>query len=398
MPENTHKGFNLATLRRHYTDPYALYQALRSHDSLYFDPSSRCWLVTSHSAITTILNDARFSSRLEKPGSSMHASIHKQMLFLDGERHQQAHLVIAHSLARITKILPERIRKFAQSTLLEHLATGGMDLVRDFASKISLLTIADVFGISTQQWNELQQLESWSDTFGDATSGYPRGNMQDIAYLEDYFRELIRLRRRNLGQDLMSAMIVAKDAFPEEELLANCMMVFAAGRFTVKKLIGNGVSLLFDQWPQIQKEFLQQPTVLPKLLGEELLRRITPTRSLIRRANTAVDIPEHTSNHAHTIQRDEHVLLFLEAGNHDPLFFPQPQQCQPLRQPNQHITFGYGSHQCPGAALARLEIQIALDVLLSLKELHPKPGSLPQWNPNPNLGGYISYPVLFYSV
>src|SRR5439155_19223571 len=131
-------------------------------------------------------------------------------------------------------------------------------------------------------------LERWADTFGDVTSGYFRGgSSQDILSLEEYFRRLIAAKKREPADDLLSAFIQAQDAFPEEsDLVANCMMVFAAGRITTKKLLGNGLSFLTENWEQ-HRASLQTQGRFPKLLGEELLRMITPTRYLIREA--AVD-------------------------------------------------------------------------------------------------------------
>src|SRR5205807_2610099 len=140
-----------------------------------------------------------------------------------------------------------------QSQLAAVRRAGEMDAVRDFAAPISLLVIAHVLGMPTQDMAELQQLERWSDTFGDITSGYFSNNLQDVKNLDAYFRRLIAYRRSTPGDDLISALL-AGDVFPEEDdLSANCMMLFAAGRITSKKLLGNGISLLIPDWGQWQK-------------------------------------------------------------------------------------------------------------------------------------------------
>lgn len=226
-------------------------------------------------------------------------------------------------------------------------------------------------GQRSDDHEHLLQLERWSDVFGDVTSGHFQNymkDMEDIRHLEDYFRELIREKKRGPADDLLSSFVASENVFStEEDLIANCMMVFAAGRLTTKKLIGNCIPFLFTHWEEIQKEYKVNPKGLVKVLGEELLRIITPTRYLMRLAVEDVDLtPEDPGKHA--IRRGERILLFLEAANYDPELFSQPEKFDPLRRPNKHIAFGFGKHQCPGATIARLEIQKALEILLSLSK------------------------------
>ena len=92
------------------------------------------------------------------------------------------------------------------------------------------------------------------------------------------------------------------------------------------------------------------------------------------------------------IRRGERVVLMLEAANRDGDVFPAPHSLEADRQPNPHVTFGFGPHVCPGASIARIEIAIALQALLdTLREIRPHPSQPPAWDPNPNIGGYASY-------
>lgn len=392
-----HQKIGMLALRRQYTNPHGLYNTLRSLSGVFFDETSQAWLVTSHEAVTTILEDARFLSQLgaATTSSAQMVPVQKQMVFLDGELHRRMQEVMLRPLALMVKNLGPVIRSFAQNALASACKKGEMEVVSEFAAPIALLTIAHVLGMPVHDLDELKQLECWSDTFGDVTSGYFRGgrSSQDISSLEEYFRRLIAAKKREPTDDLLSAFIQAQDAFPaESDMVANCMMVFAAGRITTKKLLGNGLSFLTENWEQ-HRASLQTQGRFPKLLGEELLRMITPTRYLIREAAVDVDVlpglPEKQ-----VIRRGQRVLLFLEAANYDPALFPLPEQFNPQRRPNKHLAFGYGPHQCPGATLARMEIQVALEEVLTLSSLRPRPGTSPVWNTNPNLGGFLSNPML----
>ncbi len=400
MEQLTHKDYTLAALRRHYTNPHRLYSALRAHDSIYFDTSSQSWLVTGYSEAVAILDDPRFTSRLEQPAATarpgainpLQRMINKQFLFLDGEEHLRAQRVVLKPLALMVKRMPEQIKAYIGSILEAQRSKSEIDVVKDFASPVSLLIIAHILGVPLDDHTQLLLLEQWSDTFGDITSGYFRGSMQDIQRLEDYFRQLIAVKRETPGDDLLSAFIKAQDVFiDEDDLVANCMMVFGAGRITTKKVLGNGIPVLMQSWEKWQQEFIEQPA-LPKLLAEELFRVTTPTRYLMRRASENVDLAPRFPGQ-HFIRRGEKLLIFLEAANYDPGTFTEPETFNPYRRPNKHIAFGFGPHQCPGATLARIEVQIALELLLSLSSLHPYDTALPAWNPNPNLGGYASFPA-----
>ncbi|GHO64646.1 hypothetical protein KSC_035380 [Ktedonobacter sp. SOSP1-52] len=175
---------NLLSLRRHYTNPHEHYNALRAQDGLYFDETSQSWLVTSHKLATAILDDKRFLSSLSSLASgaapAQMAAVSKQMVFMDGDAHHDAQNVMSRTLAHQVKQMPDDIRRFAREALLSAQAAREMDAVSEFASPVSLFTIAHVLGIPVDDRELLRKLEVWSDTFGDVTSGYFRGDMNDI--------------------------------------------------------------------------------------------------------------------------------------------------------------------------------------------------------------------------
>ncbi|HTK08299.1 MAG TPA: cytochrome P450 [Ktedonobacteraceae bacterium] len=395
MDQQTKKAYSLLSLRRNYQRPHTHYARLRMHDSIYYDTTSLCWLVTGHTPAMMILDDPRFSAQLGAESTSSITTLNKQMLFMDGDRHTQIQYAMLRPLAEMAKKIPDEIRAFAHALLVEKQQAGEMDLVGDFASKISLFAIACILGIPGDDWQQLTQLERWSDTFGDFTSGYFHGNMQDIQNLETYFSQLLVAKRHASDDGLLSTLATDQQAFPDEgELVANCMMIFAAGRLTSKKVFSNGIPLLLQNWDTMRKEYRAHPDTFPKLLSEELLRMVTPTRYLMRQATEDVDLSPKFQGQ-HLIHKGDRILIFLEAANRDPALFKDPDMLFPQRRPNKHLAFGFGSHQCPGALLARIELQSTLEELLQLSKLCLKPGHMPHWNPNPNLGGYSSYQVLF---
>jgi pimeloyl-[acyl-carrier protein] synthase len=217
--------------------------------------------------------------------------------------------------------------------------------------------------------------------------------MQEIVQLGDYFRGLVAAKRAAPSDDLIGAFLRDGVFEDEDDLVINSMMAFAAGRVTTQKLLGDGVPLLLPEWTRWREGWREGPT-LSRRLTEDLLRVVTPTRYLARHATEDVDLSEDAPK-AHRIRKGDKVIIFLEAANRDPHVFPESHALVPERQPNPHIAFGYGAHKCPGAGIARLEIQIALEALLStFTELRPHPSIPPTWDPNPNLGGMTSFRCL----
>lgn len=399
---NTETEIGLSTLVKAYKDPHGVYDRVRERDRIYFDPASRCWTVTDHAAARKILSDSRFCSDLSFGSppprqaartSFVQAAIQKQIIFTDGEEHRRVQKVILRESAHKMQEMLPAIRRIAQRLLDAAKRKGELDLVKDFAVPYSMEVISLVVGVPFEDPRELEQLERWSTTYANVTSGYLMVRMQDIIQLGDYFRGLVATRKGTPSNDLIGAFLREKIFDDEEDLVINCMMAFAAGRVTTQKLLGDGIPALLPAWERWREAGSGNPG-LPRRLAEELLRYVTPTRYLARTATEDVDLSEEFPGN-HLIRRGEKVILFLEAANRDPQSFPEPHALLPERQPNPHIAFGYGPHRCPGASIARAEIQVALEVLLeTFTELCPHPSVPPAWDPNPNLGGFTSYRCL----
>jgi cytochrome P450 len=222
------------------------------------------------------------------------------------------------------------------------------------------------------------------------TSGYLAVRYEDIDLLGDYFRGLIEEKIERPRDDLISALIQEKIFDHQEDLVVNAMMVFGAGRVTTQKLLGNGVPLLLPAWTSWRAGLCDSETFLRRLT-EELLRIITPTRSLVRFATRDMQLEDGFAAPC-AIQRGQRLSLFLEAANRDSQIFDAPHCVKHDRQPNPHVAFGFGPHRCPGASVSRLEIQIALRALLeTFATLGAHPSVPPSWDPNPNLGGFTSF-------
>ena len=383
-----------------YREPHGLYDALRARERISFDPAGRCWLVTGHGAVRKILADERFVSEVglaspqpQAPGraSFITDAIQKQVIFIDGPKQARVQRAVLVELSRSSNSLLAPLHASAVALAERARERGRVDLVQDFALPYSMEAISTILGLPVADAAELERLARWTTAYADMTSGYLRVKINDIVQLGDYMRAQVRARGGTPSDDLIGAFMRDGVVDDEEEVVIQSMMAFAAGRVTTQKLLGDGIPLLVPEWGEWRER--AAPSAVRRLT-EELLRVVTPTRYVVRYAAADAELAGELPG-APTIRRGEKVVLFLQAANRDGEAFPAPHSMEPQRQPNPHLAFGFGAHRCPGASVARIEIQTALEALLgTLRELRPDPASPPTWDPNPNLGGYASYPCL----
>ena len=174
-----------------------------------------------------------------------------------------------------------------------------------------------------------------------------------------YFRDLIATVRKNPQDNILSALIAAEeqgDRLSEEELLANCILLFSAGHETTVNLIGNGLLALLRH-PD-QKRLLQEHPALIHSAVEECLRYDGSVQL------TGRSVKEELELGGELIRQGERVLTVLAAANRDPAQFPDPDRFDIQRTNNYHVALGQGIHFCLGASLARAEAQIAIGTVL----------------------------------
>jgi len=197
-----------------------------------------------------------------------------------------------------------------------------------------------------------------------------------------YLADTIAARRRDPRDDLISAMIQAqeeRDALSDAELLATSNLLLLAGHETTTNLIGNGTLALLrepDEW----RRLCADPGLLPSAV-EELLRFDGPVQATVRVALEDVAIDEHV------IPAGALVMVSIGAANHDPAVFAEPEQLDLARDPNPHLAFGFGTHFCLGAPLARLEAVLAFEALTRRFPGLTLVDDTPRYRPNPVLRG-----------
>jgi cytochrome P450 len=284
--------------------------------------------------------------------------------------------------------LRPRIERLVDEMLAPSLVTGEMDVVTALAVPLPLTVIMEVLGIPIA---DRVQFKTWSDAL--FVGGNPAGEQAFTARVElvTYLHDLIAARQAHPQDDLISAFVTARHegaALTEDEVIAQCEGILIAGHETTTALIANGILALLKD-AQAWQQFREHPE-LSETAVEELLRYDSPFQFATRTAREDLVLD------GHAIRAGERVVLWLGAANRDPAHFPNPDTLDLARQENRHLAFGGGVHYCLGAALARLEGQIALSTLVQrLSNVQFIANAVVRSTGNPTLRTVLSLPITF---
>jgi cytochrome P450 PksS len=255
-----------------------------------------------------------------------------------------------------------------------------------------LTIISDLLGVPVQDrrrfgpWTKKVAAASASAGLGDFLRAIPA-----IASLSRYIRGLITRRRAAPQDDLMTALVRAEesgDKLTEDEIVSMVILLLVAGYETTVHLIATG-ALTLMQHPE-QKMRMRENPELAGCAVEEILRYASP----VEFATPRLTLEDITIGPV-TIPQGELVAVSLGSANHDESQFPDPETFDIAREPNRHVAFGMGSHFCLGAALARIEGEIALTTLfrrLPNLQLAVTPDSL-RWRRSLAMRGLVELPV-----
>ena len=363
-------------LQPHYrADPYPVYEALRAIGPVCQDGAWGSWMVTGHAEVSEVLRDPRFSAQRlgldlswlqesqREAAAPVLQAITRQMLFLDPPDHSRLRALTTRAFTpRVVERMRADIQAIVDDLIDRVQGTGQIEMIADLAAPFPAAVIAELLGVPQEDRNRFRR---WSDDFvvfldGTGLDGEAMGRvMISLGEFLAYFQALVRLRRDSPRDDLLQALIEAEergDTLSEEELLTNCMLLLAAGHETTTNLIGNGLLALLRH-PEQLEALRDEPTLAPSAVNE-LLRYDPPVQLTARRALEDVELA------GQLIHAGEPVNVILAAANRDPAQFADPEQLDIRRRENRHLSFGHGIHFCPGAALARLEGQIALTTIL----------------------------------
>lgn len=322
------------------------------------------WLVTGYHEARTVLSDRRFSAAAAKgddvPRIAPNGERDDSLMSMDPPRHTRIRKLLGEALtARRVVALRPHIQKVVDELLNGFEERGApADVVNDLALPMSIRIIADLLGVPI---DAQPMFRAWTE---EALSVGPENAERAIAAtakLADYVAGMVRERRAHPQEDLLSALVVAKDdrgLLSEQELVHLGMLLLVAGHETVANQISNFTFLLLTRpgdWQRLHAD----PTPLRQVI-EELLR-VVPLTSSAHFVRVAVEDVELGGQ---VVRVGEGAVVSLAAANRDPAVFENPDTVDFGRSANLHIGFGIGPHYCIGASLAREEFLISLSTLI----------------------------------
>jgi cytochrome P450 len=390
--------------------PFEFYKLARRDAPVYHLPGTDIFLVTRHADIRTMLKDTvTFSSNFAHLLTGAHEPEDVKALYagavapantlltLDPPRHKVYRSLVnkVFSAARVEQ-MHDYIEEIVDTLIDDFLDRGECEFIAEFASPLPLAVIADQLGIDREL---LPQFKLWSDALAAqlgqmCTKEEQIENAHLIMAYQKYILGVLESRRDQPRDDMISDLVNTEiddgRKLNNAEVMSIVQQFLVAGNETTTSSLAGGLLSLIQQPGQMQ-ELRDDPQKLRNAV-EEILRTETPSAGLWRVVTRDVDF-----NGTH-IPQDSLVMLRYHSANRDEAVFDDAEAFDICRgNATDHIAFGQGTHFCPGAMLARKEMNLALSKLLQRMtniELVPGKNDLTHW-PNMVLRGLKALHIRF---
>ncbi|MFT5204680.1 MAG: cytochrome P450 family 142 subfamily A polypeptide 1, partial [Candidatus Aldehydirespiratoraceae bacterium] len=352
-------------------DPYSRYAWLRENSPLHWDEVNELWVATRYDDIVEIEKNKRvfINSDKEKGGYRPNIPADESIIAKDDPTHvARRNLVSRRFTPRAVRRWDEHVLDTVNELLDNALAKGRAEIVGELAAPLPAMMIGLLLGFPDEMWPKLQY---WSETTI-ALGGGPRYFDEAGAIAAMDFAvaaaELYEEKKGCPADDVMSHWIeiekdrdgeVGGEPFGLDQIISDCLLLLDGGAETTRTVIARTLLALADhpdQWAKLQAGADME------IATEEFIRWVTPIHNFARVATQDYEM------HGQTIKAGQQVLLAYGAANRDPKHFDNPEIFDVTRDPNLHIAFGFGTHFCMGASLARLEIQTFFERLVARVE------------------------------
>jgi cytochrome P450 len=363
-------------------DPYAYYGKLRDEDPVHWNEAYALWVITRHDDLVwltrhhELFSSAVFKNDPRPPYPDINESDlglyeyvrnYQGQQFIQHDRPQHLEMRrVMHSY--FTPKQMEAWRPFVVAAVKELLdaaeVKGEMDVMRDLATPLPVLVIAQMMGVPPEERGHVRKLAEKLLYIGRGEADRMKPLTEGMRGMIEYVDPLVERRIVDPGDDFISVLARGEKqgVFTREQVLVNTSLLLLAGHETTINLLCNGTLALLnypDQWELLK----QDPAGRAKAATEECLRYDSPVKSIQRIASEDVEM------RGKVLRKHDRVRWFISSANRDPDAFAEPETFDIARHPNQHVAFGSGTHHCLGATLARVEGQ---EVFKALAERFPK--------------------------
>ncbi|MBP2326598.1 cytochrome P450 [Kibdelosporangium banguiense] len=349
--------------------PHPEYARLRAEPGLArirMPYGGEAWLATRYDDARQVLADPRFSRAAaagrDSPRARPLIDEPESMLSMDPPEHTRLRRLVAKAFtARRVELLRPWVVQVVDE-LLDAMTDAGppADFVELVAWPTPMIVISELLGVPADDRADLRR---WTERTLALGAGTSVEQITDARIrLMDYLAGLAAERRRHPSDDLVGALVVARDegdALSEDELVRLLLTLLVAGHETTANQIGNFAYLLLSEAERWSRLVEAGPSAVPAAV-EELLR-YTPMALSVDFARVATEDVEVGGQ---VVPAGDAVLVQLHSADRDTAVFPDGGELDLTRDPNPHIAFGHGAHHCLGAPLARLELHVIFEALV----------------------------------
>jgi len=388
----------------YYEDPYAHLAPLREQAAAHWSEAIGSWVVTRYHDVFRLSRDRSLlgSVGTQDPVATLagrpseaarRRRLDKTMTRRDGEDHLRLRRLVAKVFTpRAISTWKDRTDRVVEQLLAGMADKDTIEVMGEFALPLPVQIISEMLGMPP---HDIGQLRDWSHTITRALDPSLTPEEDEAATVAgramfDYVAQVVTDKRKDPGDDILTALIQAEEAgdrLEPDEIQAQVLLLYVAGHETTANLIGNGLTHLF-RFPE-QMDMLRADPGLDANAIEEMLRFDSPahfTRRVNREAFEIGDV---------TIPGASLITLALGSANRDPRKWGPTADVLDVARPgaNEHVAFGGGSHFCLGNALARLEAQAALPKLVRRFPRMEPAYTEPAWVHRITLRGVETLPV-----
>jgi cytochrome P450 len=386
-------------------DPYPLYAQMREQAAVSRS-SLGPYVVNGYDVCQSVLRDPRlgrgvnmqdpnvgiFGDTGTRRGEFMEMSQHN-MLLADPPDHTRLRRLVSRSFTpRQVERLRPAIHALVDELLDAMSESDEVEFMSAFALPLPMAVIGELVGVPASDRAGLQPYvraaaKGIEPVMSDEET---EAAIEAVGHLAEYFGALIEERRLRPQDDLLSSLVAAwenDDRLTDEEVYSTSILLFAAGFETTTNLLGNGLLALLRHPDQLA-DWRSHPDIASSAV-EELLRYDSPVQFNLRAALEPADLV------GEPLERGDAVIVLQGAANRDPARFENPDALNLRRADNVPLSFGWGIHHCIGAALARMEGEIAFNALLGRFPTIELLTDEPHWRPSFTLRGLLDLPVRF---
>ncbi|MBE52296.1 MAG: cytochrome P450 [Acidimicrobiaceae bacterium] len=375
-------------------NPYKTYKQLREDDPIFWDETNELWGITRYDDIVEIEKNKKvfINSDKEKGGYRPNLPADSSIIGLDDPEHNIRRLLVSRRFTpRSVNAWTPHIKGAVGRLLDDALSNdGATDIVGELAAPLPAMMIGHLLGFPEELWPSLHR---WSEETI-ALGGGPRyQNEEGTKAVFEFVEACMKLyseKKISPSDDIMTAWIEAEQSglkdgtdFGLDQIISDCLLLLDGGAETTRTVIAR--SMLYLSQEEEQWDILRNGADIDTAV-EEFIRYVTPIHNMCR-----VATEDYVIN-GKRIKKGQQVLLMYSSANRDPEKFVDPEQLDVTRSPNHHIAFGFGTHFCLGASLARLEIKIFFEQLIQRVEKFSLEGA-PEEMPNSFVFGLASCPM-----